>query len=100
MLLDVSVWGSSPAPWWDQRLRVIAAEPVSHEPAPEGLPGLLMLSIPTCCWEHPSYTGAVSRNAGRVHREGLHSGMGSRRRTHSTFLRETFWLGRVAETVM
>lgn len=74
-----------------------ASEPPA---APGGLPGHLTLSTPKHCWEHPSYTGAVSRNTGRGHRGGLCGSVGRRRRTHSTFLRETFWLGRVAETVM
>lgn len=58
-----------------------------------------MLSIPKRDWEQPSYAEAASRSTGREHRGGQRSSMG-RGMTHSTFLRETFWLGRVAETVM
>lgn len=39
------------------------------------------------------------RGTGKGHKE-LCGSPGTGRRTHSTFLRETFWLGRVAETVM
>lgn len=100
MWLDVSMQGSYIALWWDQGLRVTATKTVSHRPAPGGLSGHLMLSTLKRCWDHPSYTGAVSRSTGRGHRGGLRSGVGKGRRTHSTFLRETFWLGRVAETVI
>lgn len=78
----------------------LLAKPVSHRPPPGGLPGHLTLSTPRHCWEHPSYAEAVSRSTGRGHRGGMRGGMGRGRRTHSTFLRDTFWLGRVAETVM
>lgn len=54
--------------------------------------------------QHPgTLLGApqLHRHYEQEHREGTQEGcMGRGRRTHSTFLRDTFWLGWVAETVM